>query len=75
MSQLVSVTPICNAGKNILHGISTRTWNIILERDRVFFSTKPGPWLLISPGNSDSRHMRWAAEYGDEAFSVARSTE
>jgi hypothetical protein len=48
------------------------TWRVLVSRDTVAFSDKPGPWFFVRPdaGHPDERAERWVNGTADENFDV-----
>jgi hypothetical protein len=69
-----------HAGKNKLAKTADASikwdgnWNVAEERSRVLFSSKPGPWFLLTPAKEDGiiavRLSRWVHATDDANFTV-----
>lgn len=74
-----------HAGKNKLAKTADASlkwdgnWNVTEERERVLFSPKPGPWLLLTPAKEDGiiaeRLSRWVHATCDDHFIVRSNVE
>lgn len=55
-------------GKNRVreHG---NEWEILFVREKVSFSSQPGPWLCVRPWGLDN-HIRWVHIHQDIDFEV-----
>ena len=63
-----------NRVREALTKISKNTWEILEEKDKVLFSSEPGPWVKIRPVDVDSQIadslVRWVHLINDDDFSL-----
>jgi hypothetical protein len=75
----VTLTPKTQKGKNAIHntrqgckGWDGTTWWVTQWKDRVLFSDKPGPWLMIEPAINvgSMAWSRWVHKDTDDNVTV-----
>ncbi len=72
--QEVTLVPLTRKGKNRIHEHGER-WRVEGIRNRVGFSLRPGPWVLVVAVNDPNLFegqptFRWVRELDDENFEI-----
>ncbi len=68
----IELSGISKRGKQIVKQHGER-WRVLDKKDRVLFSDKSGPWLLVIPANlheTQTEASRWIHSMFDENFKV-----
>jgi hypothetical protein len=80
--RIISLIPLTKRGKQLVKQHGER-WEVIELRNRVLFTDKHGPWLLVQPLTEDrapsqsfrdarlESAARWVHEFNDDNFKVA----
>jgi hypothetical protein len=62
--------PKTKKGKERIKQSGTNEWEVVIVAGDVQFSSKEGPWLLMSPSGCLDEHARWINEFNDDHFTV-----